>query len=135
MIFLTKPLSACFNRISNKEAAFSPRRIKMAFAAGVLTYGVSGACGVKMAYEMADSGHELHLADMMSWNAIGRGGPWGAAMVGVSYIGDAFLLYGAFGALYQRRRRKELATTDNEAFPQPNTAKPLFGRDSPDARL
>jgi hypothetical protein len=123
-MLITKPLTYLFNKVpaERKDAFFSPRRLKMAFAAGVLTYGVTAGCAYKM-YEEISSVDEWHMTDLVSVNAVRKGGLWGVAAAAFSYVGDAALIYAGAGFLYRRR------TALNAAKAPEIGEKPTFSRD------
>lgn len=102
MLFLAKPLKDYFNRVPNKDAFFAPKRLKTAFAAGVIAYGATAGCAYKM-YEEISQQETWHATDLLSYNAVYKGGIWGTAGVLLSYVGDAALLYSGAGYLYRRR--------------------------------
>lgn len=101
-MLLTKPLTDYFRRVSDKDAFFAPKRLKMAFASGVVAYGVTFGCGYKMVGEITH-GDDWSASDLLSVNALRHGGPWGIAMVGMSYVGDVALIYAIAGMLHRRR--------------------------------
>lgn len=102
MIVFFKPLKNYFNRVADKEAFFSKKRLAMAASASLLSYAVAAGCGYKMFQELSD---EWRYSNFVSLNAVKEGGPWGIGMVAASYVGDVPLLYTFAGAVFWWRRR------------------------------
>lgn len=125
-MLLTKPLTDYFKKVTDKDAFFAPKRLKMAFAGGVLAYGVTAGCGYKM-YDEISRNSQWAVTDMVSVNAVRKGGLWGIAAAAFSYVGDVGLIYAGAGALYQRRKNAKKALETGE--------KPAFVRDSAAPRL
>lgn len=119
-MLLTKPLTDYFKKVADKDAFFAPRRLKMAFAGGIIAYGVAAGCGYKMVSTITER-EDWRVTDMLSVNAVRNGGPWGIGMVAASYAGDIPLIYAAAGLLYRRRKNGPRAvpgTGENGGFPR-----------------
>lgn len=107
---LLSPLYKVFRNVAKPEKVFRKQFIAAALVGFTVSYGAAGAIVYSAAKSEWNSGKEFNLSDLISIKLIKKHGLKGGAALGLSYAGDATIIYALAGMAYWRSRKNKDAS-------------------------
>ena len=102
------PLYLKFKNVANPEKFFKKQFMAAALAGFVVTNGAMAVLAYDIYRDEIKNKQDFSIYDSISWDSVRKHGAKGIAALGLSYAGEAGLIYSLAGMAYWRsRRRKE----------------------------